>query len=64
MTPFSPYFRQIFTIGEPLLVPFLTSLNADISGMRKYIKKRSKVLYLVLLVLSYQKIKIFMSCPL
>ena len=44
-----------------MLVQFYTSLNADISGTRKDIKKRSTVFFLVLLVLSYQKIKIFVS---
>ena len=37
-------FRQSFDdrpfFGEPLLVPFYTSLNADISGTWKDIKKR------------------------
>ena len=53
-----PYF------GEPLLVPFYTSLNADISGTRKDIKKRSTVFFPVFPVLSYQRIKIFISYPL
>ena len=48
-----PYF------GEPLLVPFYTSLNADISGTRKDIKKRSTVFFPVFLVLSYKKNKDF-----
>ena len=37
-------FRQSFDdrsyFGEPLLVPFYTSLNVDISGTRKDIKER------------------------
>ena len=39
MTSQSSHFRQSFDdrpyFGEPLLVPFYTSLNADISGARK-----------------------------
>ena len=61
-------FRQSFDdrpySGEKLLVPFYTSLNADTSGTRKDIKKRSTVFFPVFLVLSYQKIKIFISYPL
>ena len=38
--------------GEPLLVGFYTSLNADISGTRKDIKKRSTVFFPVFPVLS------------
>ena len=53
MSLFSPEFRQISTTGEPLLVPFYTCLNANISGTRKDIKKRSKVFFLGFLVLSY-----------
>ena len=29
-------FRQISAIGEPLLVPFCTSFNTDISGTKRY----------------------------
>ena len=56
-------FRQSFDdrpyFGEPLFVPFYISLNADISGTRKDIKKRSTVFCPVFPVLSYKKIKIF-----
>ena len=55
-------FRQSFDdrpyFDEPLLVPFYTSLNTDISGTRKDIKKQSVVFFSVFPVLSYQGIKI------
>ena len=38
-------------MGEPILVPFCTSLNAYISGTRKVIKKQSKVFFPVFLYL-------------
>ena len=53
-----PYF------GEPLVVPFYTSVNADISGTRKDIKKRSPVFFPVFPVLSYKRIKNLISYPL
>ena len=40
ISPFSPKFRRYF--GEPLLVPFYTSLNPDISGTRKDITEVTK----------------------
>ena len=49
-------FRQSFDdrpyFGEPLLVPFYNSSNADISGTRKDIKKRSTVFFPVFPTLS------------
>ena len=54
-------FRQSFDdrpyFGEPLLVLFYTSSNADISETRKDIKKRSTVFFPVFPVFSYQRIK-------
>ena len=45
-------------------MPFYTSLNTDISGTRKDIKKRSTVFFPVFAVHSCQNIKIFISYPL
>ena len=45
--------------SEPLLVPFYTSLNADISGIRKDIKKRSMIFFPLFPVFSYKKISKF-----
>ena len=72
MQTWRPYkfrrFRRNFDdrpyLGEPLLVPFYTSLNADISRTRKDIKKRPTVFFPVFPVLLYQRIKIFFSYPL
>ena len=61
-------FRQSFDdrpyFSEPLLVPFCTSLNTDISGTRKDIKKQSTVFFPVFPAISYQSMKIFISYPL
>ena len=52
-------FRQSFDdrpyFGEPLSVPFHTSLNAGISGARKDIKKRSTVFFPVFLYFHIKK---------
>ena len=64
ISPFLPNFDDRPYFGEPLLVPFYTSLNAATSGSRKDIKERSTVFSPVFPVLSYQKIKIFISYPL
>ena len=45
MSPFSPKFRPGSTKHEPLSVSFCTFLNADISGARKVIKKRSTAFF-------------------
>ena len=56
-------FRQSFDnrpyFGEPLLVPFYTSLNADISETRKDITKWSTIFFPVFPVLSCQDNKNF-----
>ena len=53
-----PYFR------ESLLVPFYTSLNADISGTGKDIKKRSMISFQFFPYFHIKKVKIFISYPL
>ena len=52
-------FSKLSTVGELPLVLFYTSLDADISGTRKYVKKKSAVFFPDFPVLSYEKIEIF-----
>ena len=58
----SSTFAKVSTIGKPLLMPFYTFLNADFSGARKDIKKRSTVSFTSFFFgLSCKKIKILIS---
>ena len=53
--PLSTKFRKKFKDSEPIFDAIYISLNADMSGIRKDVKKQSTALFPLLLTFLYKK---------